>query len=294
MYRFLLSITVGLACYSTGFAGYFDWAGPGTVFRDESAINIVGGGGTLDAGDVVQIVSFIEVMDGSTPTDTILGLTFLEVDNFDTSKNRYNFKSDSSNSFVSFLSGLLTGGATNTDTPVDSTISDYTFALLRSTSSYSDLSDVGLDFNAADFGLTANEWEISVLAGMDGADDFAAWDSPFSGPINTTVATTGQTSFEFRFGFTVTDLYDDSEFYPGGTYPGFTVTDFDGGSATASVGTLGDAYSIEFGDSSFNQELKMSNLEFQILNAAVPEPSSLAVVSLLALGATSVRRRRQR
>ena len=166
--------------------------------------------------------------------------------------------------------------------------------MLRSTSSYTDLTDLGLDFDAANFGLTASEWEVSVVAGLDGADDFAAWDSVNSGTINPADSTTGQTSFEFRFGFTVTDLYDDSRVLPGGTYPGFTVTDFDGGSTTASVGTLGDAYSIEYATSSFNQELKMSNLEFQILNAAVPEPSSLAVVSLLALGATSVRRRRQR
>ena len=293
MYRLLLSITIGIACYSTSFAGYFDWAGPGTVFRDDSAIN-VSSTGTIDAGDVVQIVSFIEVMDGSTPTDTILGLTWLQVDNFDTSAKRYNFKSATSDTLDSFLTGLTTGGATGTDTVVDGTISNSTFALLRSTSSYSDLTSLGLDFDAANFGLTAKEWEVSVVAGMDGVDDFAAWDSVNSGQIDPDDATSGQTGYEFRFGFTVTDLYDDSSLYPGGTYPGFTVEDFDGGSTTASVGTLTDAYTIEYATNAFNQELKMSNLEFKILNASVPEPSSLAVVSLLALGATSVRRRRQR
>ena len=229
MYRFLLSITVGLACYSSSFAGYFDWAGPGTIFRDDSAINVVGGrSGTIDAGEVVQIVSFIEVMDGTTPSDTILGLTFLQVDNYDSSAKRYNFTSASTNTLDSFLTGLTTGGATGTDTVVDGTISNSTFALLRSTSSYTDLTDLGLDFDAANFGLTASEWEVSVIAGLDGVDDFAAWDSVNSGTINPADSTTGQTGYEFRFGFTVTDLYDDASFYPGGAYPGFTVTDFDG------------------------------------------------------------------
>ncbi|MEC8473849.1 MAG: hypothetical protein VXZ38_04290, partial [Planctomycetota bacterium] len=124
MYRYLLCITFGLACYSSSFAGYFDWAGPGTIFRDDSAINVIGTGGELASGDIVQVVSFIEVMDGATPTDTILGLTTLEVDTYDSSNKRYNFTSDSSNSLDTFLSGLVSDGAKGTDTVVDGSISN--------------------------------------------------------------------------------------------------------------------------------------------------------------------------
>lgn len=297
MYRFLLSITVGLACYSTGFAGYFEY--DASTYTSNAYFNVTDNDSPADqvvnVGDVIKMVTILNYTDSSSAARTALGIAFVEVATH--LAKSYTFAAPSSDSLTSFLStnSFDTTGMETTG----STVGDAIYTLISRAGTY-DINSVGFDFTDASLGLTSSDWTVDLLAGMDSTDDFFEFSSGALGqsdltteyPDGTTVTDPTPSTFDAKFALTTISVRDDSDaFSPGGSFNGTTINGFGGTTATADIGSVNDL-SLDYSNTGPNGT-NLSSLQNQIaLPGNVPEPSSLAILGLVTAVAGLRRRRR--
>lgn len=293
MTRFLTSLVLLAATLAPAQAGLLDWA------NDGSGTNLAGTGApsayfqvtqkdsnsTLDRGDCVTAIFDF----GTINSRRVFGFMQVEIDASPDGNGVIFTNGDGAES----LSGVLGAAGFTAQINALTDVGNFatpSFALLSNSDTSKTLANTN-DQSSSTLGLaTSDGWEIDLLAGLNGSQDALRWyGSGVSTPISDNGTESADTGTDFVLGLSVTD-------YSGGSSVGFAPISYTYGGTTAStdlvVQTSGGAtldsvlYTTATG---YNFKMDGPDLTF----TAVPEPSSLAVLALVGVAGSAMRRRRK-
>ena len=290
MTRFLTSLVLLAATLAPAQAGLFDWANSG------SATNLAGTGfpsayfqvtqkdanSTLDRGDCVTAIFDF----GTINSRRVFGFMQAEIDASPDGNGVIFTNGDGAESLEGVLG--LNGFTSQLNALTDvGTFATPTFALLSNSDTSKTLANTN-DQSSGTLGLTTSDgWEIDLLAGLNGSQDTLRWyGTGVSTPISETGTESADTGTDFVLGLTVTDY--------NGADMAWDSTSYTYGSTTAStdlvVQTSGGLDSVLYSNATgYNFKMEGPDLTF----TAVPEPSSLAVLALVGVAGSAMRRRRK-
>ena len=275
-----------------------------TSYSSDMFINVTDGDGnqTVNPLDIVTTVQLFAYTDANSAAKTAIAITRTEVASNASKLLTFAAPTASASQLETALAGFTNGSGVAGLEATDNT-GTTSWALLTYTGTTT-LSAAGFDFTAANFGLTTSAWTIDATAALS----FQEYKGSGLVPNLTTqypdggvTASDGDSSgYNQKFAYDLTAVRDNGDDVhvvgEGYSDTAFTKLSSTSPAILANLGTLG-SYNIAYGyvgTAPTGTNFSSSAVVVDIPNpSAVPEPSSLAMVSLIGICVGVVRRRRK-